>query len=206
MTDNNTLRFYEENAVDYARSTSGRSMDDALVRFSKLVVPGGSVIDLGCGSGRDLSAMLGLGFRPVGLDLSRRLAVIAAKASACPVVVGDMTQAPFADCSFEAAWASASLLHLRPDELPLALAEVARILRPPGVFFSSVKAGQGSHRDTDGRLFSYYEEDDWRDRIESAGFAVLELRTGRRDRTRLGNDGWISCIAKRKGFSKEERK
>jgi tRNA1(Val) A37 N6-methylase TrmN6 len=53
MADHDTLRFYEENALDYSRSTSSRSMDASLVPFSKLVAPSGSVIDLGCGSGRE---------------------------------------------------------------------------------------------------------------------------------------------------------
>lgn len=199
MTDHGTLRFYEENALDYSRSTSSRSMDDALLPFSKLVAPGGSVIDLGCGSGRDLVSFLRLGFRPVGLDLSRNLAEIAAQTSKCPVVIGNLSSPPFADSSFDAAWASASLLHLPPDEMPSALMEVARIVRPLGVFFSSVKAGQGSSRGADGRLFSYYREDEWRARLEGAGFVVLELRTSAKDSTRCDEDIWISCVAKRKG-------
>lgn len=199
MTDHNTLRFYEENALDYSRSTSSRSMDDSLVPFSKLVAPGGSVIDLGCGSGRDLVSFLRQGFRPVGLDLSRNLAAIAAQISDCPVVIGDLSSTPFADSSFDAAWASASLLHLRLDELPLALLEVARIVRPFGVFFSSVKAGHGSSRDADGRLFTYYGENEWRVRLEEAGFSVLYLRIAAQDSSRRDNDKWISCVARRNG-------
>ncbi|MBY5701205.1 methyltransferase domain-containing protein [Sinorhizobium medicae] len=197
MTDHDTLRFYEENALDYSRSTSSRSMDDSLVPFSKLVALGGSVIDLGCGSGRDLVSFLRLGFRPVGLDLSRNLAEIAAQVSDCPVVIGDLSSPPFADSSFDAAWASASLLHLRPDELPSALLEVARILRPLGVFFSSIKTGRGSSRDADGRLFTYYGQNEWRVLLEKAGFAVLHLQITSQDPTRRDDDEWISCVARR---------
>ncbi|WP_370675237.1 methyltransferase domain-containing protein [Pleomorphomonas sp. PLEO] len=197
MIDRDTQRFYKENALDYSRSTSARSMDHALIPFSKFVKPGGAVIDLGCGSGRDLTSLLRLGFRPIGLDVSKELAEIAAGVSHCPVVIGDLSSLPFAAASFDAAWASASLLHLGARELSPALLEVARIVRPLGVFFSSVKAGRGSFRDVDGRLFTYYEEDEWRGRIEEAGFAVLDLKVGAQITEPSDNSTWISCLAKR---------
>lgn len=206
MTDYDTLRFYEENALGYSRSTSSRSMDDSLVPFSNLITPGGSIIDLGCGSGRDLVSFLRLGFRPVGLDLSRNLAEIAAQISDCPVVVGDLSSPPFADSSFDAAWASASLLHLRPEDLHSALMEVARILRPPGVFFSSVKEGHGSSRDADGRLFTYYGENEWRVRLEESGFSVLHQRMTAQNSTRRDDDKWISCVARRNGAVQGKKK
>jgi len=199
MIDRDTRRFYEENALNYSRSTSVRSMDHALIPFSKLVKPGGAVIDLGCGSGRDLISFLRLGFKPVGLDLSKELAEIAARVSNCPVVIGDLSSLPFASASFDAAWASASLLHLRASELSPALLEVARIVRPLGIFFSSVKAGRGSFRDADGRLFTYYEENEWGGLIEDAGFAVLSLRTGVKTAEPSDKSTWISCLAKRHG-------
>ena len=206
MTDHDTLRFYEESALDYSRLTSSRSMDDSLVPFSKLITPGGSVIDLGCGSGRDLASFLRLGFRPIGLDLSRNLAEIAAGMSDCPVVIGDLRSPPFADSSFDALWASASLLHLRPDELPSALLEIARIVRPMGVFFSSVKAGHGRSRDADGRLFSYYSENEWRVLLEAAGFAVLQIRVTEQDPSRRDKAQWISCVARNSGLVQGQRK
>lgn len=206
MADRDTLRFYDENALDYSRSTCSRSMDDFLIPFSKLVAPGGSVIDLGCGSGRDLVSFLRLGFRPVGLDLSRNLAEIAARVSECPVVIGDMRSPPFAVASFDAAWASASFLHLHPDELSSALTEVARIVRPHGIFFSSVKAGQGISRSADSRLFTYFEKDEWLNRIEAAGFTLLDLRIGAQGSTWRDNDIWISCVARREGLDEVRRK
>lgn len=86
-----------------------------------------------------------------------------------------------------------------PKNLRSSSTPVARIVRPLRVFFSSVKAGRGSSRDADGRLFTYYGQNEWRVRLEKAGFAVLHLRITGQDPTRRDSDKWISCVARRNG-------
>ena len=55
-------------------------------------------------------------------------------ARAEPDVIGSMTnlRPHFADASFDAIWSSHSLEHLHAHEIPLALAEFRRLLRPDG--------------------------------------------------------------------------
>lgn len=173
--DESTKRFYETSAADYAKATLRLSMDESIEPFAARLNAGDSLIDLGCGAGRDLKAFADRGFVPVGLDVSFGLAKIAREYSAQPVVVADLRQLPFAPDSFSAGWASASLLHLSRDDVGLALREIRRVLKSGGLLFSSVKQGLGERADAQGRWFSYYDSVEWQYLLESSGFSPVEL-------------------------------
>jgi ubiquinone/menaquinone biosynthesis C-methylase UbiE len=57
--------------------------------------------------------------------------------------LGDAREIPFRPAIFDGVWAYASLLHLQKADVPLALAEAFRILRPGGVLFTSMQHGSG---------------------------------------------------------------
>ncbi|MGW3784030.1 class I SAM-dependent methyltransferase [Micromonospora chokoriensis] len=90
----------------------------------------GPCLDICCGTGAHASVPAGLGWTPLGVDLSggqlrhahRRL----------PVARGDATALPIADSSLPAAMCVLSSTDL-PD-YPAMLREVARVLRPGGRF------------------------------------------------------------------------
>ena len=108
----------------------------------------GRVLDLGAGSGR--ATLMVLQNRPnttvVALDLYsgywgindntpdrlRRNAAAAGVQDRVDVQVGDMRELPFADASFDGIVSSFAIDHLRRTEIPVALRESARVLRPGG--------------------------------------------------------------------------
>src|SRR5258706_59421 len=116
-SDDSTLAYYERHAAEYAAATTPISMAAFASRFAALLPAPASVLDVGCGSGRDLRALSALGLTCTGLDLSPRLAYLAAEYSGCPVIIGDMRVLPIPDATFMGVWASASLLHLSRDEI-----------------------------------------------------------------------------------------
>ncbi len=93
--------------------------------------PGHLTLDLGCGEGR-LSRRLGeLGHRVVGVDASPTLVSFAVRHdNAEPAVLGDAAALPFGDEAFDLVVASMCLHDI--DDLPGALRETARVLKPPG--------------------------------------------------------------------------
>jgi SAM-dependent methyltransferase len=93
--------------------------------------PGHLTLDLACGEGR-LSRRLGeLGHRVVGVDASPTLVSFAASHdNAEPAVLGDAAALPFGDEAFDLVVASMCLHDI--DDLPGALRETARVLKPPG--------------------------------------------------------------------------
>src|SRR5208282_4104334 len=108
-------------------STRALAPSPALAEFVSLLGPGDKIVDLGCGSGRDLKTFKERQLRPFGLDYSFAMCVIARDFSGAPVVNADIRQLPFADCTFEGASAIASLLHFKRDEIPVVLREIARV-------------------------------------------------------------------------------
>jgi SAM-dependent methyltransferase len=93
-------------------------------------VPGGRVLDLGCGVGHDLVRLRGAGLTPVGLDPSQ-LALSRAHASGAPLVRGDGARLPFRDDSFDACRIERVLQHVTDPSA--VLDEVVRVVRPGGL-------------------------------------------------------------------------
>jgi SAM-dependent methyltransferase len=94
------------------------------------------VLDVGCGQGIDLYRYARHGARVTGIDLTPRHVELARSHLAAvelpaTVVEGDAERLPFADASFDRV-SSNGVLHHTPD-LPAALREIRRVLRPRGL-------------------------------------------------------------------------
>lgn len=93
------------------------------------------VLDVGCGQGIDLARFAQAGAHVTGIDLTPRHVELARAHLAAlnldgEVVNGDAEQLPFPDASFDRV-TSNGVLHHTPD-LPAALREIRRVLRPGG--------------------------------------------------------------------------
>jgi SAM-dependent methyltransferase len=116
------------------------------------------ILDLGCGSGSNLWMLAREGFEahgvdaaPAGLELCRQM--LASWGVEASLQVADFRELPYADASFDAVVDVVSLQHLDLAGHAAALAEVARILRPGGRFFSfHLGAGSFSFLNGGGRL------------------------------------------------------
>jgi SAM-dependent methyltransferase len=135
-----TRRFFDAIARRYDRAyapdreTSRRK----LARMLEVLPPRARLLDLGVGTGRELSALLDAGHSPTGLDLSAEMLEICGRRSRpVPLVQADFWQPlPFADGSFDAVLALHGTLAHPPDEgAPARLqAEIGRVLDDPGIF------------------------------------------------------------------------
>ncbi len=90
-----------------------------------------AVLDLACGTGRHTAALRKLGYRALGMDLSK---VMLAQARGLPRVNGDMRCLPFADDSFD--WVVNFFTSFgyfeSDDENRQVLTEIARVVAPGG--------------------------------------------------------------------------
>lgn len=104
--------------------------------------PGTPVADIGCGPGHVAGWLAGHGVRAVGIDLSpRMIEVAAAHYPDTEFRTGDLLSLPATDGEFGAAAVLYSIIHLEPDELAPALAELRRVIRPDGRMLVSFHAG-----------------------------------------------------------------
>ena len=65
---NKTIDYYNRNAAQYFSDTVNVNMSECCDRFLKYVIPGGRIIDIGAGSGRDIKYFKDYGWDPVALD------------------------------------------------------------------------------------------------------------------------------------------
>lgn len=192
MSDVETLRIYDQNAAQYAaKNQKYLSSDPRLLEFITACPSGGKVLDLGCGPGTSAAMMAKAGLRPDATDASAEMVALAKEISGVTA-----WQATFDDIAgdaiYEGIWANFSLLHAPRASLPQHLAAIKRSLKTQGAFYIALKLGKGEARDALGRLYTYYEEDDLTDLLETAGFTVLNCTFGDSE----GLDGkmarWIS--------------
>jgi SAM-dependent methyltransferase len=106
----------------------------SLARIEEAGIRGVS-LDIGTATARYPGVLRQLGFHSFGVDLELE-AIRYARSSGrdpLPLAVGDATRLPFRDGVFDLVTCMmGTLSHLRPDQLPLAFAEVVRVLRPSG--------------------------------------------------------------------------
>lgn len=88
-----------------------------------------SVVEIGCGPGRDGEAFAAAGFAYTGVDLAPA-SVDACRSLGLDAQVGSVLELPFEDATFEAGWTMSTLLHVADADLDKALAEIVRVLRP----------------------------------------------------------------------------
>jgi ubiquinone/menaquinone biosynthesis C-methylase UbiE len=151
------------------RQYAQRTASEAAAFLLPHLRPDMRLLDVGCGPGsitRGLAERLPAG-QVVGLDLSRdtleaaRRDALARGLHNLRYEEGSVYELPFADGSFDVAYAHQVLQHLR--ERDLALREMLRVVRPGGVV---------AVREVDWSTVAYWPRDPWIDR-----FVETHLRT-----------------------------
>ncbi|GAB2616377.1 hypothetical protein Aab01nite_29160 [Paractinoplanes abujensis] len=100
-------------------------------QLDELLGPGGGLcLEVGCGTGVHAEQIRGLGWTPVGVDLSAGMLAYGKKR--LPVARADATCLPVGDGAVPAV--VAMLVHTDMPDYPAVLREVGRVLRPGGVF------------------------------------------------------------------------
>ena len=155
--DDVTIAFYAEQAGAYTKRgqvAQKRRLD----QFLSHVVPGGAILELGCGAGQDSEYMLAGGFDVTPTDGTPEIAHAAAQRLGRPVDVL-LFEAIEAVEIYDGVWANACLLHVPRTELSAIIARIHRALKPGGVFHASFKAGEAEGRDQFGRYYNYPSAD-----------------------------------------------
>ena len=194
--DSRTLEFYATEAPEYhAKSTAG--INGELAGFLDLLPSGATILELGCGAGRDAAYMEERGFRVDPTDGVAAMAALATTRLGRPVAV--MRFDELADvANYDAIYASYALLHVPRDALGDVLARIWTALRPGGWHMATYKSGGSEGRDALDRYFNYLSPDQARTYYESAGsWKSLNFTQG----AGPGYDGrispWVTVIAQK---------
>ena len=170
-----TLDHYNQRADDFWEGTRGHDVSQNIGALLQYIEgkPPFSILDFGCGPGRDLKAFTELGHIAVGLEGSDRFAAMAREHSGCKVLHQDFLKLDLPAAAFDGVFANASLFHIPRQELPRVLRELYAALKPGGVLFASNPHGDNSEGWNRGRYGVYHDLESWRSFMLTAGFAEL---------------------------------
>jgi SAM-dependent methyltransferase len=132
-----------------------------------------SILDLGCGPGRDLCHFRALGHDAVGLDGSKEFVAMARSKSGCEVLHQDFLAMVLPKTHFHGVFANASLFHVPSKELPRVLGELNAALRAGGVLFCSNPRGNNEEGLSDDRYCCFFDLETWRAYVTAAGFSEI---------------------------------
>ena len=171
-----TLEHYRENAEDFREGTRDHDVSQNIATLLKHIVapPPFTILDFGCGPGRDLATFTQLGHRAIGLDNAEQFVAMARAATGCEVWQQDFLKLDLPDSTFDGIFANAALFHIPTQELPRVLQELRAALKPEGVLFSSNPRGNDEEGWHGGRFGVYHRLETWRRYMTAAGFAEIE--------------------------------
>ena len=170
-----TLGYYEGRVEDFwagTRDHDVRQNLDALLQAIEAPAPW-TILDFGCGPGRDLKTFATLGHSAVGLEGTPSFVAMAREYSGCEVWQQDFLHLALPAARFDGIFANASLFHVPQQELPRVLRDLHATLKPGGVLFSSNPRGDNSAGWNGGRYGAYHDIEAWRAYVTAAGFAEV---------------------------------
>ena len=198
--DSATVTYYSKNAEAIAAryesvtSNLSNSFKDAFSPQSKL-------LDVGCGSGRDLAFLASLGHDCFGVDATPEF--VALSQSLHPELKGKILEASLPNLStpfggeFDGILCSAVLMHIPEIELTATVTSIKKCLKANGRLLYSVPSKRldvvTENRDANGRLFIPDQSNRLQNIFETLGFILISKW---HNTDSLGRDSveWISVL------------
>lgn len=182
MENNNykkTIEAYQALGKRYIENAANINLH-ALEDFMKLLPKGGRVLDAGCFGGRDSKKFADAGFEVTGIDLADVFIEEARKyVPQAKFMKMDILEMNFEESYFDGVLAQAVLLHLERSDVPRALKNFWRVLKPAGKIYVGVKEGKGFEMAADKELaagykryFTYFKKEEMETYMREAGFKI----------------------------------
>ena len=196
MSNINTLSYYNEKAKEFCENTVNADVSPQRDRFLSYLKEGASILDFGCGSGRDTKAFLDLGYKVEAIDGSVELCKTASEYTG--IVVKNMLFQDLNDVEkYDGIWACSSILHVSKADLKSVLKKMVTALKDDGVIYTSFKYGD-FEGERNGRYFSDFTEESFREYISDCpdvsivdSWITGDVRPGR------GEEKWLNLVLKK---------
>ena len=190
---NTTINYYNLNAKNFIENTQNADMHLTQEKFLQLLPESASILDFGCGSGRDTKYFLEKGYQVVATDGSAELCRLAS--SFTGIKVKEMLFQELDEIGvYDGIWACSSILHLPKQELLPVIRKMCIALKDNGVIYTSFKYSN-FEGERNGRYFTDFTEDTFREFIKvipelmiEDQWITLDVRPGR------GEEKWLNLI------------
>lgn len=165
-----TLAHYQRSAASFWEGTKDHDVtqNHAALLGNIEGAPPFTILDFGCGPGRDLAYFRSLGHEAVGLDGCHAFCEMARSHSGCEVLEQDFLAPSLPAGRFDGVFANASLFHVPTADLPRVLLELHAALKPRGVLFASNPRGDNEEGWHGERYGCYWDLERWRSLVTGA--------------------------------------
>ncbi len=199
-----TLDYYNQNALKVAEryeSADVIQLHDFLLSSLK---PGGRLLELGCGSGRDAAFMISQGFKVLATDGSA--SVVEQAKIHHPELSGHVVHLKLPGGlssklgTYDGIYAVAVLMHLSVQEIESTISAVNSLLATKGRFVFSVPARRDevmtNEFDFKGRRFTTLSPEGWKNICLKYNLQIVRTMISEDG---LGRDGivWMNCLAEK---------
>ena len=196
---NNTLKYYDMNAEKFVEGTVSVDFVATQNKFLDKLPVNASILDFGCGSGRDTKYFLDQGMNVEAIDGSKELCKMASEYTGIEV-----KQMIFQELDeiekYDGIWACSSILHLPKFELLSVLKKMIVALKDNGIIYTSFKYGEFEGNRND-RYFTDFTIDSFKNFIKNVDNISIEeywitddVRPGRE------TEKWLNLLLRKTNF------
>lgn len=193
-----TINFYNSNARQFSETTAFVEFHSMQHKFLDKLPVGSTILDFGCGSGRDTKYFIEQGHRVDAIDGSVELCKLASEYTG--IEVKHMYFHELSEVEkYDGIWACSSILHLSVSELKDVMQKMEKALKPNGIIYTSFKYGTFSG-ERNGRFFTDMTEDTFAEFLEEiSGLSIEEQWVTSDVRPGRGEEKWLNILLCKKG-------
>lgn len=192
-----TLKYYNQNALSFVEGTKNVDFKSIQDKFISRLPQGASILDFGCGSGRDTKYFLEQGFQVTATDGSEELCKLAGEYTGIPVKQMLFLELDEVD-AYDGIWACSSILHCSYDNLVVVMQKISAALKNNGVLYTSFKNGTFSG-ERNGRFFTDMTEETFKELLRKCPELEIEDLTITTDvRPGRGEEQWLNLILRKR--------
>lgn len=197
--DLKTVEYYNDHAIEYYNSTIDVDMRDLYALFEANLSSGDSILDVGCGSGRDSCYFLRNDYSVTAIEPSKELARLASERIGMEVINTPIQAINFTS-QFKGVWACASLLHIPFLEMPAVLRKLHEALEDGGTLFISLKKGDyEGYRN--GRYFCDYDVPKFEQlHYTDIGYQLVNYQESLDKRPGRNQEVWLNIVLRKPNF------
>jgi SAM-dependent methyltransferase len=189
--------FYQENYQAYHQKTFSIDPSSFLEPLARRLPAEAFILDVGCGSGRDLLWMKKQGFDVIGFERSPELAELARENAGCEVIEEDFETYDFSTILVDGVMLIGALVHTPYERFAEVFKNITASISSHGNVLITLKEGQGDRADTDNRTFYLRQDQKAREMFDTLNF---EVRDFSKAVSKTGSGAvWMSYVLDKQG-------
>ena len=189
--------YYQKNYQAYHEKTFSIDPSSFLAPLAKRLPPEAFVLDVGCGSGRDLLWMKKRGFEVIGFEQSPGLAELARDNVGCEVIEGDFEKYDFSSILTDSVMLIGALVHVPHEKFSKVFENITSAIPDDGSVLITLKEGSGNSTAPDGRTFYLWEDSKLREMFDSLGFKVCDFASSVSKTS--SDSSWLTYVLDKSG-------